>query len=124
MLELLRQTLVESYVGAIALVYLLAQDIILLVIAFSFPIAAWASRRETERFLPMLSTLRPQGAPQSTQVQGFPFENGLSSLMGFLVLFLLWYLLFRWLYFRPFRTIAGPTPPQASKLQASVASTL
>jgi predicted Kef-type K+ transport protein len=109
MLERLRQTLVESYVGAIALGYLLAQDIILLVNVFSSPIAAWAARRETEQFLPMLSTLRPQGAPQLTQAQRFPFENGLSSLMGFLVLLLLWYLLFRWLYFRPFQTVAGPT---------------
>jgi hypothetical protein len=118
MLERLRQTLVQSYVGAIALGYLLAQDIILLVNAFSSPIAVWAARRETEQLLPMLSTLRPQGAPQPTQAPGFPFENGLSSLTGFLVLLLVWYLLFRWLYFRPFQKVVSELspeqPPQAS----------
>jgi hypothetical protein len=103
MLERLRHTLVESYVGAIALGYLLAQDIMLFVSAFSSPIAVWAARRETEQLLPMLSTLQPQGAPGPTQAPGFPFENGLSSLMGFLVLLLVWYLLFCWLYFRPFQ---------------------
>jgi hypothetical protein len=116
MLERLKRTLVETYVGAIALGYLLAQTILLFVNAFSSPVAAWAARRETERLLPML---RPEGAPGPVRAQGFPFENGLSSLMGFLVLLLVWYLLFRWLYFKPFRKAfpevsPGLQPPQAT----------
>lgn len=119
MFERLRQTLVQSYVGAIALGYLLAQDVILLVGAFSSPVAVWAARRETARLLPMLSTPRPQGAPQPTQALRFPFEDGLSSLLGFLVLLLIWYLLFRWLYFRPFEKVLSEPSPDLQPPQAS-----
>ena len=44
MLERLKRALVESFVGAIALGYLLAQGILHFVNIFASPIAGWVSR--------------------------------------------------------------------------------
>ena len=87
----LKQALVESYVGAIALGYLLALDIMRFVEIFSAPVGTWAARSELRGVVP-----RPLSP------EGFPFQAALPPLMGFLVLSVLWYLLFRWLYFSPF----------------------
>ena len=46
MFEKLRQTLVDSYVGAIGLGYLLAQGILSFVDIFSSPAAGWLMRHE------------------------------------------------------------------------------
>jgi hypothetical protein len=100
--ERLRRTLVESLIGAIALGYLLALDIGYFVNIFVAPVAAWAARKDYQGL--MLHTQAPAG---------FPFRDALPELASFLLLLLVWYLLFRWLYFEPFKKDkSGPVPDQ------------
>ena len=96
MFERFKRVLVESYIGAIALGYMLAEDIVHFVNIFSSPVVAWVTRNEYREFEP-----RPAGSG------GFSLEAALPELMGFLVLLLVWYALFRWLYLKPFQK--GPS---------------
>jgi len=89
MLERLKQSLVESYIGAIALGYLLAVDILRFVSIFTAPVAAWAARSEVRSIIPR------QVVPEDSYLQA-----ALPQLMEFLLLGLLWYVLFRWLYLK------------------------
>ena len=92
MLERLRRTLVESLIGAIALGYLLAIDILRFVNLFVSPVEVWIRRSQLPEF------------PGHTQASaGFPFRVALPELGSFLLLLIVWYLLFRWLYFKPFK---------------------
>ena len=92
MLERIRRAVVESYIGAVALGYLLAQAIIHFVDIFSTPIAELVARREYSGIIshPSLS-------------DRFPYVAALPQLISFLVLLLVWYVLLRWLYFKPLR---------------------
>lgn len=99
MIRQLRRALVESYVGAVALGYLLALDIVRFVSIFTTPVAEWASRRDLRNVL-----------PQSVGFEAFPFRSALPQLIAFLVLLVLWYVLFRWLYFKPFQEAATVAP--------------
>ena len=102
MLEQLKRTLVESLIGAIALGYLLAIDILSFVNVFVSPAEAWITRSE----LPDL-----MGHTQASA--GFPFRDALPELASFLLLSLVWYLLFRWLYLKPFKKEnSEPVPSQ------------
>ena len=95
MLNRLKRALVESFVGAIALGYVLAQTIIHFVNIFASPVAAWIAMDEYRRLMP--ASLAPQG-PTST---GLPYRNALPELVSFLLLLLVWYVLLRWLYWEP-----------------------
>jgi hypothetical protein len=101
--ERMKRTLVESYVGAIALGYLLVQVILHLVDFFMFPItawlAAWAARIEYWRL-----------SPPSPTSAVWSFRDALPELERFLILLLVWYLLLRWLYFKPVKETAEPLP--------------
>ena len=100
MLERMRRTLVESLIGAIALGYLLAIDILRFVDVFVSPVEAWVTRSEL-----------PEVLGQSHASSGFPFNYALLQLASFLLLSLVWYLLFRWLYSKPFtKENAEPVP--------------
>ena len=95
MLNRLKSALVESFVGAIALGYVLAQTIIHFVNIFASPITAWVARDEYRRLVPQ------NLAPQSLAPTGFPFRNALPELVSFLLLLVVWYVLVRWMYWKP-----------------------
>lgn len=103
MFERLRRVLVESYVGAIALGYLLAQDVLHFVGVFSAPVTVWATRKD-------LGELMASAHPGS----GFPFRDSMAQLSSFLLLLLLWYVLMRWLYFKPI-SVGSPAEPPAQQ---------
>jgi hypothetical protein len=90
MLERLKRALVDSFVGAIALGYLLAQGISHFVNMLASPVAGWVSRKEYGVMV----------AP-NTSLAGLSFRDALPELARFVVLLLIWYVLVRWLYFKP-----------------------
>jgi len=90
MLNRLKRVIVESYVGAIALGYLLAQSLLHFVGIFSWPVARWISRGEYREIV-----------PHASAVVGFSFRDALPELVNFLVSLIVWYVLLRWLYFKP-----------------------
>ena len=100
MLERLKRALVESFIGAIALGYLMAQSVLHFVNIFASPIAGWVSRSDYRAIIPSGSALT-----------GVALKDALPDLISFVVLFVVWYLLVRWLYFTPPKTHAPePTP--------------
>jgi hypothetical protein len=96
----MKQALVESYVGAIALGYLLAQVILHFVNIFASPVGGWISRKQYGGLVP--------GNPA---LPGFSLQDALPELIRFFVLLLVWSVLLRWLYFRP-RTNETSEPVQ------------
>jgi hypothetical protein len=100
MIERLKRALVESFVGAIALGYLLAQCILHFVNIFASPIAGWISRNQYRAFM-----------PNGAALPGFSLKDALPDLSKFVVLSLVWYLLVRWLYFTPPKTDASKPAP-------------
>src|SRR5580658_4464114 len=88
MLDRLRRTLVESFVGAIALGYLFAETILSFASIFSVPVGTWAERKSFRELL-----------GHTSKSGHFPFEAAAPGLVRFLVLLVVWYVLFRWLYF-------------------------
>ena len=96
MIERLKEALVESFVGAIALGYLLAQCILHFVNIFASPITGWISRNQYRAIM-----------PGGAALPSFSFKDAVPDLTKFVVLFLVWYLLVRWLYFTPSKTNAS-----------------
>lgn len=92
MLKRLKRALVDSYIGAIALGYALAQCIFHFVNIFAAPIAGWITRSEYKEAL-----------THSTDLIGFTFKDALPELVRFVLLLAVWYVLVRWLYFAPVR---------------------
>jgi len=90
MLNRLKRALVESFVGAIALGYVLAQIIMHFVNVFASPIVAWIVRDEYHQL-----------APQSSAPMALPYRYALPELLSFLLLLLVWFALLRWLYWKP-----------------------
>ncbi|MGC1686373.1 MAG: hypothetical protein WA734_12190 [Candidatus Acidiferrales bacterium] len=90
MLERLKRAIVESYVGAIALGWLLAEVITHFVEIFTAPVRGWVSER-TYRIVAQ-TTVGPIG---------FPFRDALPELLRAFLLLVIWYALMRWLYFKP-----------------------
>ena len=89
MLEKLKKTLVNSFIGAIALGWVFAQGILHFAFVFSAPLAGWVTRREyggiTDRPIPT----------------GFSLQDALPELVRAISLLLVGYVLLRWLYYRP-----------------------
>jgi hypothetical protein len=71
MFERLKQALVESFVGAVALGYLLAQSISYLVNIFTTPVSSWELRNEYGEFAARSMT------------KGFSFKDALPGVLGF-----------------------------------------
>jgi hypothetical protein len=92
MFDRLKQALVESFVGAIALGYLLAQGILHFVNIFASPVAGWISRKQYGGL-----------APGTTSLPGFSLQDALPELVRFVLLLLVWFVLLRWLYIRPLK---------------------
>lgn len=88
MFNQLRRVLVESFVGAIALGYLLAQGLMHFVDVFAAPIATWVTRMEYREF-----------ANHPSNSTAFTFLSALPELAKSAALVTLCYALLRWLYF-------------------------
>jgi hypothetical protein len=97
MFERLRRTLVETFVGAIALGYLLAQGILHFVNIFTSPVTGWVTRNEYREMM-----------PRTASSAGLPLRLALPELIRFSLLLLVWYLLLRWLYFKPLKDSSEP----------------
>jgi hypothetical protein len=105
MLDRLKQALVESYVGTIALGYLFAQGVLHFANIFVSPVAGWISRKQYGGL-----------APGTTGLPGFSLRDALPEAVRFLLLLLVWFVLVRWLYFKPLKETSesGATPEQAA----------
>ena len=97
----IKRALVESYVGAIALGYLLAEVILHFVNIFSSPVAGWVAQNEYSRMIPGIEL------PSHS-----PLRYAIPQLVAFIVLSAVWYALLRWLYLEPSRE--NPYPALSS----------
>ena len=86
----LKQAIVGSFVGAIALGWLLAQGILHLAGIISAPVSGWILRTTYSPYL---------GTP--TLPRNFMLQDALPELARSASILLLWYILLRWLYFAP-----------------------
>jgi hypothetical protein len=93
MFDRLKRALVETYVGAIAMGWLLATAVVDFVSIFSSPVQGWVSR----------NVLR--GLPNNTALVPFQPQDALPELIKTVLVLLLWYVLFRWLYLKPAKTV-------------------
>jgi ABC-type sulfate transport system permease component len=89
MLDRSRRTVVDTYIGAIALGLLLAQAVEHFVGIFSAPVAAWVAQNNYREM-----TQKPAIS------SGFPLEAALPEVVRSILLVLLFYSLIRWLYSR------------------------
>jgi hypothetical protein len=106
MFERLRRALVESFVGAIALGYALAQCILHFVNIFTAPVAGWITRNEYRDIV-----------ARTTALADFSLKDALPELIRFCLLLAVWYVLLRWLYFKPLKNETrepAPNPPEAA----------
>jgi hypothetical protein len=107
MFERLKRVLVQSFVGAIALGYLLAQCILHFVNIFISPVKGWVIRNEYRDVMQVISA--------GKSWPGFSLKESLLELANFLFLALVWYYLLRWLYFTPLKTSQpAPNPERAA----------
>jgi len=102
MLDRLKRALVESFVGAIALGYLLAQGILHFVNIFASPIAGWVAGNYYKGLMDKGLTANAGRTSQSA------LQYALPELARFLLVFVLFYVLLRWLYFKPLKTNVSP----------------
>jgi hypothetical protein len=93
MLDRLKRTLVESYVGAIALGWLLATAVLDFVSIFTAPIQVWVSGNEYR-------ALSHNNGPV-----GLHLQDALPAIVKTFLVLLIWYFLFRWLYLKPVRAV-------------------
>lgn len=106
MFDRLKKSLVESYVGAIALGWLFAQSVVHFAYIFSAPLTTWIMRDEFRGY-----------ADHVSSSVGLSLKQGLLELARFVSLFLVWYVLQRWLYFKPLKVAASDltqNPPQSA----------
>lgn len=104
MLKRLKKALVESFVGAIALGWLFAQGILHFANIFAAPFAGWITRWEY------------RGLSNSTTLpSGFLFRDALPELVRSFFVFLMGYILLRWLYFKPLGIPAPESTPSPEK---------
>jgi len=111
MFERLKRVLVESFVGAVGLGYLLAECVLHFVNIFGSPFSAWVSRNIYQDFLPN-SHIPGSSIPASLYLQ-----TALPEFVRFIVLVLVWCGLLRWLYFKPLKI--ETTEPASNLKQTS-----
>jgi hypothetical protein len=102
MLNRLKSALVDSYVGAVARGYMLAQCVLHFANVFANPIAGWITRAEYKDVI-----------NHGTPMVGFTFRDGLPELVRFVLLLAVWFVLVRWLYFTPPKQDVIPIPDAA-----------
>lgn len=83
----MKRILVDSFIAAIGLGYLLAQVVLYFVNIFTSPVSLWVARIIF---------------PDVTASRRFPAEAALPQVIGFVLLLALWFVLLRWLYLTPF----------------------
>ncbi|HXY10215.1 MAG TPA: hypothetical protein VEI52_20400 [Terriglobales bacterium] len=98
----MKQALVESYVGAIALGYAFAQGILHFVNIFASPFAGWISRKEYGGLV-----------PRTTALPGFTLQDALPEAVRFFFLVLVWLVLMRWLYLKPLKEDVSEQAPDS-----------
>jgi hypothetical protein len=104
MVDRLKRVLVESFIGAIALGYVLAEIVQYFVSVFTSPVSAWATRNLYRGLV-----------PGTTAFSGSPLRAAASPAIAFVLLLLVWYLLLRWLYFTPLKEEESePNPEQTA----------
>ena|SRR5438045_4067244 len=101
MLKRLKQALVESFVGAIGLGYLLAQGILHFVNIFASPLTGWFTQNQYR------GAMASAGIPTRP-----PLQYAVPELIRFVVLLAIWYVLLRWLYFKPRQTDPADSAPE------------
>jgi hypothetical protein len=82
--------LVDSYVGAIGLGYVLVQGVLYFVNIFISPVASWISRNQYGELV-----------ARANYSTAFSLKDGLLELIRFALLLLVWFVLLRWLYLGP-----------------------
>ena len=92
MVDRLKHVLVESFIGAIALGYILAEVVLYFVSVFTSPLSTWAAQN-------LYRAIAPGTAASSSSY----LRTAASPAVGFVLLLLVWYLLLRWLYFTPLK---------------------
>jgi hypothetical protein len=102
MFKRLKRALVESYVGAIALGWILAQIVTHFVGIFSAPVGSWVSQNTYRNMTKTIGST------------GFPFEAAYPELIRAALLLVVWYALLRWLYFKPLNLNSSETAPVAA----------
>jgi hypothetical protein len=88
MLHRLKRALVDSYVGAIALGYLLAEGLEQIAMVITAPFSAWIRQEELHR-------IYPQGAAEP----GFRLQASVLPLVHGVLFLLFGLVLLRWLYY-------------------------
>jgi predicted Kef-type K+ transport protein len=91
MFSRLKRALVESYVGTIAVGWLLAQAILHFVNIFVAPVAGWIARNEYQDLA---------GHPSIRS--SFSLQDAVPELARAVGMFAVVYILLRWLYYKPF----------------------
>lgn len=104
MMERLRTALVESYVGAILVAWLLADGLIHLVGVVTRPLITWEGTVFARSVIAGSSSVRPSREP-------FPWGAALPEALSAILLLLIAYGILRWLYYRP----APPSLPQVAE---------
>ena len=101
MLKRIKRALVDSYIGAIGLGYLLAEVILYFVSIFSAPVASWITQKQT-------AVMNQPSSPMELILL-----RAVPQLIDFVLLLVLWYILLRWLYLgKPKREASIPVADQ------------
>ena len=90
MIRRVKQAVVESYIGAIALGYLLAQVVWHFVDVFAAPLTFWASGKEMA-----------QMTGHSNPAPFIAYRDAIPEMVRFVLLLLIWCILVPWLYYGP-----------------------
>jgi branched-subunit amino acid ABC-type transport system permease component len=100
MIDRLKHVLVESFIGAIALGYILAEVVLYFTNMFTAPLSTWGAQYLYLRI-----------SPSTALSSGLYLRAAASPATGFVILLIVWYILLRWLYFRPLKKVSdGATP--------------
>ena len=94
MFERLKRTLVDSYVGAIGLGWMMSQIVLHSVSVIASPFSGWLMRRE-------MGTI----ADPTRAIRGFSIQDAIPELTKTVLILLIWYGLLRWLYYKPIEQV-------------------
>jgi hypothetical protein len=106
MLERVKNALVQSFVGAIAIGWLFANGIVRFVTGITTPLTEW-----------MTEQIQQQQSSVLLRSSQFRFQRVISEWIAAALLLLVAYQLLRWLYFEP-RAAENPNPSHAPKANA------
>ena len=102
MFKRIKRALVDSYIGAIGLGYLLAQVVLYFTSIFSAPVTGWIVQNQSAQFM---------NRPIS---KSLPLQYAFPRLIDFALLLCLWYIMLRWLYLeKPAKKTSVPVADQA-----------